>query len=119
MDIAYLKGICEKEVIHSCVDHPVEAEIDKIDPDEFKSDKIVHKVVLSSVTEPIEDKLNVEKEVLEKFSAIRVNVVIFSDHANRRGKCETGVATISWVNLNKIWGRRLGLKNCCVIECTF
>ena len=35
---------------------------------------------------------------------------------NKEGKYESSIAKITPVNLNRIWGRRLGLKNCAVIE---
>ena len=67
-------------------------------------------------TAPIEEKCDVEKEVYDKFAAIGVKVLKFSGHVDRRGKYKSGLVTISPVNLNKIRGRRLGLKNCCIID---
>ena len=58
---------------------------------------------------------DVKKEVTEKLAAMGVEVKEFSTHADREGKYETDVAAISPVNLNKIWGRRLGLTNRSVI----
>ena len=57
----------------------------------------------------------VEKEVTEKLASIGVEVKNFSSHVDKEGKYETGIVSIAPVNLNKIWGRRLGLTNCSVI----
>ena len=52
----------------------------------------------------------VKKEVVEKLAIMRIEVKEFSSQVvDRDGKYETGVVTVSPVNLNKIWGRRLGL----------
>ena len=95
-------------------------ETEKFDPEEAKRDRMVEKVVIYRVSEgslfkPKQTNDEVEKEVTDKLATMGVEVLEFSSHADRDGKYETGVVSISPVNLNKIWGRRLGLTNCSVI----
>ena len=93
-----------------------QSEAEEVDEEERKRDKDVEKVVISPVTRPIEDENDVRQEVHQRFSALGVKVIELRTYADRNGKYKTGVAVISPVNLNRIWGRRLGLKNCSVIE---
>ena len=79
-------------------------------------DKYVGKVIISPVTKPIEDENDVKQEIHQKFSALGVEVLELRTYTDWKGKYKTGVAVISPVNLNRIWGRRLRMKNCSIIE---
>ena len=73
-------------------------------------------MLISPVTDPNEKKESVEKEILEKFEAIGVTVENMKSKSTIRGEFKGSILEISPVNLNKIWGRRLGLKNCSLIS---
>ena len=95
-------------------------ETEEVDPEEAKRDRMVEKVVIyrvsgGSLFKPRQTNDEVKKEVIDKLAMMGVEVIEFSGHADRDGMYETGVVSISPVNLNKIWGRRLGLTNCSVI----
>ena len=83
----------------------------RIEEDEKKLNNIVEKVIISSVTEPIEDVLDVEKEIVDKFVDIGIEVRNLKSKVNWMGKHVISLALISPVNLKQIWGRRLGLNN--------
>jgi hypothetical protein len=87
-----------------------------VDHAEAARDRIVKKVLISPVTEPNEKKESVEKEILAKFEAIGVTVENMKSRSTLRGEFKGSIIEISPVNLNKIWGRRLGLKNCSLIS---
>ena len=93
-------------------EHPAE----EVNPAELARDKIVEKVIVYPVTKPIEKTSDVEEEVKEKFSAIGVTVKQMKTKTTYRGEFNGSVVDISLVNLNVIWGRRLGLKNCSIIS---
>ena len=52
---------------------------------------------------------------LAKFEAIGVTVKVMNTKSTAFGKFSGSVVEISPVNLNTIWGRRLGLENCSII----
>ena len=67
------------------------------------------------MTKPIEKKFDVEEEIRDKFAGIGVEVKGMKTITDSRGKFDKSLVEISKVNLKLIWGRRLGLKNCCVV----
>ena len=69
-----------------------------------------------SLKELFEDISTVENEIRDKLSALEVKILNFRSHAIKKGKHESSVAKKSSVNLNRIWGCRLGLKNYALIE---
>ena len=73
-------------------------------------------MIVYSVTEPIEKKLDVEAEIKEKFEKIGVQVKEIRTKATYRGEFIKSLVDITGVNSKHIWGRRLGLQNCSVIE---
>ena len=83
---------------------------------ELARDKNVEKVIVYAVTRPIEKKIDVEEEIREKFAAIGVKVKTIKTKSDYKGLFDKSLVEISQVNLNLIWGRRLGLNNCSVIE---
>ena len=75
----------------------------------------MNEILVSTVTEPIENVKDVEEEVKVKLNALGVAVVNMRTF-DKRGMFDFSIVRISDINLNKIWGRRLGLKNCSIIE---
>ena len=61
-------------------------------------------------------KKKVEQEIVHKFSEIGVTVKHMKTFSDYRGNFDKSRVTVSPVNLKTIWGRRLGLNNCSVIE---
>ena len=86
------------------------------DEDKRVRNKDVEKITVYAVTEPIEKKADVEREIIEKFNEIGVDVKSMRTKSNYKGMFEGSLLEISPINLNRIWGRRLGLNNCAVIE---
>ena len=93
-----------------------EAVDDEIDQEELARDKIVNDVIIHSVIEPIEKKDDVEQEIKSKFADIGVQVIEIRSFTDFRGNFKTSRVKTSPVNLKMIWGRRLGLKNCALLE---
>ena len=91
------------------------AEIE-VDEEEMKKDKVIEEVLISSVTKPMEKMETVEEEIRQKFAEIGVNVLEMKTFSNNRGCFDQSRVRTTPVNLKNIWGRRLGLKNCSVIE---
>ena len=79
-----------------------EEERKRIEEIEKERDKIVEKVIIDTVTEPIEDEADVRKEIVEKFSALGVKVLNLRSKVNWRGKHVSRLAIISPVNLKII-----------------
>ena len=103
--------ICSDNAYHEPV-----VETEQVDEHEPDRDKNVEKVIVYAVTEPIEKKMDVEQEIREKFAAIGVKVKTIKTKSDYKGLFDKSLVEISQVNLNLIWGRRLGLNNCSVIE---
>ena len=87
-----------------------------VDEAEVARDRSVTKVIICPVTDPNEKKSTVEKEIMEKFEAIGVKVLSMKSRSTIHGEFKARIVEISPVNLNKIWGHRLGLKNCSIIS---
>ena len=88
----------------------------EVDDAEVARDRITKKVIICPVTDPNEKKDVVENEIAEKFEAIGVKVLNMKTRSTNRGEFKASIVEISPVNLNRIWGRRLGLKNCSIIS---
>ena len=58
----------------------------------------------------------VKKEVKERFYSIGVEIQDMYIKEDRLGKFDRSLVKITPVNLRRIWGRRLGLQNCAVVE---
>ena len=93
------------------VEHGIE-----VDEEELKRDKIIEEVIISSVTQPTEKLEDVENEIRQKFANIGVNILSMNSFTNSRGCFKQSRVRLTPVNLKTIWGRRLGLKNCSIIE---
>ena len=89
---------------------------EEVDRAELERDKIIQEVIVSAVTKPVESVEDVEKEIKDRFSSIGVEIFKIDSYSNSRGKFSQSRVKTSPVNLKDIWGRRLGLRNCSVIE---
>ena len=96
-------------------------EKDEVDEDELERDRLVEEVVIYAVPpsdcrQPLKDVIEVENEIQERLASIGVNIMNIR-HKSKLGKHESSLVRVTpAVNLNRIWGRRLGLKNCAVVE---
>ena len=90
-------------------------ELEEAAAEEAKKDKIVKKVIVSSVTKPREDKEKVENEIRDKLKEKGIEVISMKTFT-KNGKFDASVVEISPANLKNIWGRRLDLENCSIIE---
>ena len=110
--------VCREPIDKICPDSDYQQETPAVEVDEAElaRDILVEKVLVYPVTEPIEKKADVEQEVRERFSEIGVEVKQMDTKITFRGEFKGSVVTISPVKFNRIWGRRLNLKNCSVIH---
>ena len=95
--------------------------VEETDSEELARDKLVNEVIIYAVPpsdcrKSMQDAEEVEKEIKERFSLIGVEVLDMKIRASRTGKFESSLVKITPVNLRRIWGRRLGLLNCAIVE---
>ena len=88
----------------------------EVDQAELDRDKMVEELIVSSVTKPIELITDVEQEIRDRLSAFGIKVINMRSYGNARGMFNQSRVRTSPVNLKDVWGRRLGLRNCSVIE---
>ena len=96
-----------------CTDEVLTEEIDEY---EEARNKIVEKVLVYPVSNPNVQKKVIENEIEAKFNAIGVTVKHMNTKTSLFGNFNGSIVNISPVNLNTIWGRRLGLKSCSIIH---
>ena len=101
------------------VDNGTDKEI--MDKDEMEKDRMVEEILVyavppSDIRKKMQDVNEVEQEVRERFSSLGVDVRSFKSNSSRGGAFECSRVKVTPTNLRMIWGRRLGLKNCAVIE---
>ena len=89
-----------------------EAKVDE----ELESDKVIEEVLVCSVTKPMEKERVFEREIIPKFFEIGVNVEYMKTFSDYCGNFDKSRVKVSPGNLKTIWGRRLELNNCSVIE---
>ena len=87
-----------------------------VDDAEVARDRVTKKVIICPVTDPNEKKEVVENEIVTKFQAIGVKVLNMKTRSTNKEDFKASIEDISPVNLNRIWGRRLGMKNCSIIS---
>ena len=92
-----------------------------VDEAEVARDKLVEEVIVyavppSDIRQPAQDVIDVEQEIRKSLSSIGVNVLSIRHRTRPGGQYESSLVKLTPVNLNRIWGRRLGLKNCAVVE---
>ena len=91
-----------------------------LDEDELARDKLVDEVIVyavppSDIRQPVPTAHEVEEEIRDRFFSMGVDVVNIK-HRTMLGKYESSLVKLTPVNLRRIWGRRLGLSNCAVVE---
>eukprot|EP00092_Neocalanus_flemingeri_P032320 GFUD01035138.1.p1 GENE.GFUD01035138.1~~GFUD01035138.1.p1 ORF type:complete len:247 (+),score=65.91 GFUD01035138.1:62-802(+) len=106
--------VFEEPTDELCSDNVYDEE--PLDDAEAARDKLVEKVLIYPVKKPDEKKSKVETEIREKFGVIGVTVKMMKTTSTRLGEFNGSMVEISPVNLNRIWGRRLGLENCSIIS---
>ena len=107
---------CSGEVVNSSSeDFTEEVEVDK---DELARDKIIEEILVYSVggIGPEEKKDVVEQEIVQKLANIGVIVKSMKSFSKFNGNFDQSRVKTSPVNLKDIWGRRLGMMKCAVIE---
>ena len=96
-----------------CPDHVYHEK--EIDPSEAARDKIVEKIIIY----PVSKKWKIEKDVIEneikdKLKLIEMSVKRIETKRTIFGEFNGSIVEISPVNVNKVWGRRLGMTNCAI-----
>ena len=94
---------------------------EEMDPAEAEIDKLVEQVIVYAVPpsdcrQPLQTAMEVEEEIRSRFSSLGVEVKSIQMKTGRSGNYESSLVNMSPVNLRKIWGRRLGLSSCAVVE---
>ena len=120
---------CKVNTVEAANDHENELDIlesenidvEEIDKEELEKDKLVSEVLIYAVPpsdcrKTMQGVNEVQEEVKEKFSMIGVKVLDMKIKASIQGKFASSLVKITPTNLRKIWGRRLGLLNCAVVE---
>ena len=111
--------VAEQACLTSNIDY---VEIEEIDEAEKASDKLIDEVIVyavppSDIRKSMQNVNEVETEVKAKFSSLGVEVNDMKIKSNKQGRFESSLVKISPpINLNRIWGRRLGLTYCAVVE---
>ena len=91
-----------------------------VDEAELARDKLVDEVIVYAVPpidirQPVQGAHDVEEEIRAKFSSMGIDVVNIR-HRVIAVKYESCLVKLTPANLRRIWGRRLGLSNCAVVE---
>ena len=94
---------------------------EEIDSDELERDKLVDQVIIhlvppSDCRKKIPNAKEVEIEIRDRFASIGVQVKDFRCKTDSLGQFKTSLVKISPTNLKLIWGRRLGLQDCALME---
>ena len=90
---------------------------DEIDPAEAAQDKMVKKIIIYPVTKKWKVKKDViENKIKDKLNLMQVNVKDIETKRTIFGEFNGSIVETSPVNLNKVWGRRLGMTNCAIIS---
>ena len=108
------------QAIKDCENDP-EEDVEEIDIDELEKDRLVSEILIYAVPPsdcriPMQGVNEVQQEIREKFSTIGAKIEDMKVKASSQGKFESSLVIITPTNLRKIWGRRLGLLNCAVVE---
>ena len=86
-----------------------------VDPFEVARDRLIGKALVCPVGFSSVAKDVIENEIRQKFEEIGVNVIKIETKRSYLGEFKGSIVTTSLVNLNKIWGRRLGITDCSII----
>ena len=77
---------------------------------------MIKKALVSPVGYSTVKKDVIEKEIRQKFEEIGVTVIAIETKRSYLGEFKGSIVNTSLVNLNRIWGRRLGIANCSIID---
>ena len=98
--------VCPDDVYH-----------EQIDPAEAARNKMIEKIIVYPVTKKWKvEKDVIENEIKEKLKLIQVNVKNIETKRTLFGEFNGSIVETSPVNLNEVWGRRLGVTNCAIIS---
>ena len=99
--------VCPDDVYHE----------EQIDPAEAARNKMIEKIIVYPVTKKWKvEKDVIENEIKEKLKLIQVNVKNIETKRTLFGEFNGSIVETSPVNLNEVWGRRLGVTNCAIIS---
>jgi hypothetical protein len=90
-------------------------DLEEIDPFEAARDRLIAKSLVCPVGCSRVEKDAIEKEIREKFEGIGVTVMKIETKRSYLGEFKGSIVSTSLVNLNRIWGRRLGITDCSII----
>ena len=72
-------------------------------------------VILKLADKAFVEKDVIEQEIKQKFGEIGVTVMGIETKRSYSGEFKGSIVKTSMVNLNRIWGRRLGISECSII----
>ena len=90
-------------------------DLEEIDPYEAARDRMIAKSLVCPVGFSSVEKDAIENEIRQKFEEIGVTVIQIDTKRSFLGEYKGSIVFTSLVNLNRIWGRRLGITNCSII----
>ena len=79
----------------------------------------VEQILISNVASSCLTRLkpeDVEKDLVNKLSKIGANVISFKHRRDQHGDFKFGLAHITPINLQLIWGRRLNVDHCSIMH---
>ena len=115
VEVSENNGKSSEEVVHNSIEDSTE----EVEKDELARDKIIEEILVYAVVGgvgTVEKKDVVEQEIVHKLADIGVTVESMQTFSTHDGKFDQSRVRTTPVNLKSIWGRRLGLKKCAVIE---
>ena len=120
-DVATTSSVQAEKVFNHGNEEILENSGEELDQSEAEKDKLVEKVIIYAVPpsdcrQAIQTVKEVEEDIRSRFLLLGVDVKDIQMKTSRSGKYESSLVEISPINLRKIWGRRLGLRSCAVVE---
>ena len=114
----YAEQACNSRNVDTIVNSE---EKDEIDQEEAERDKLVEQVIVylvppSDCRQPLQSVSEVETEIRARFSSIGAEVKEIQIKTCKAGKFQSSLVKVTPTNIRKIWGRRLGLKSCTIVE---
>ena len=79
----------------------------------------VEQILISNVASSCQTRLkpeDVEKDLVNKLSKIGAKVISFKHRRDQHGDFKSGLAHITPVNIQLIWGRRLDVAHCSIMH---
>ena len=120
-DVATTSSVQAEKVFNHSNEVILENSGEELDQSEAEKDKLVEKVIIDAVPpsdcrQAIQTVKEVEEDIRSRFLLLGVDVKDIQMKTSRSGKYESSLVEISPINLRKIWGRRLSLRSCAVVE---